>query len=522
MKSLTVFLAAAFFLSSAACLTASARAGEVNNGTGKGPGAAIAAEETGFNDLLGKARSEKARGCYSDAARLYRLALASAPVEKREGISVELGTVLGWSGDFKGAIEVFSGVLEADPLNRDARLGLARSYAWAKEYEKSKAEYRRVLKEDPNNTEARIGLARVYSWEGGEGSLKEAAVKYREVLSKDPANEEARLGLSKALLWGGDLEGSLKEAEEAVRRDPGSAEAARSVRRLREEKGPELGLLWASSSDSDSNDLITYKASGYANISPLLRLGADYSRFDASRHSEKAHADIITIRDSVKVSKELNVTPRLSMVSTGSDAGGTTYLAGGVSADWGFYRDTTAFFSYSLTPLVDTPALIRNNIRVAESSAAVMHSRGDFTASLGAAYGDYSDGNTATGVRANIAWKAHSNPDVVAGYIPGFREFSKKTDSGYFNPHDIITHNLYLTLSGGLYGDAVEYELTGTAGVESFDSNSEYISSFRAKVTGHLTRSLSAYAGYKWSRSALESASGFRFEEWRAGLDYLF
>lgn len=522
MRSLTVFLAAALFLSSASCFAVSAQAGGVNSAAGKDPGAAIAADSSGFNDLLVKARSEKTRGCYGEAGRLYRLALASAPPEKREGISVELGTVLGWSGDYKGAIEVFSGVIETDPLNRDARLGLARSYSWAKEYERSKAEYRRVLKEDPNNAEARIGLARVYSWEGGEGSLKESEALYREVLAKDPNNEEARIGLAKALLWRGDLDGSLKEAGEAVRNNPGDTEAAKFERRLREEKGPELGFLWASSSDSDSNDLTTYRATGYLNASPLLRLSADYSRFDASRHSDKAHADIITVRDSIKVSKDLTVTPRLSMVSTGSDAGGTTYPAGGLSADWGFYRDTTAFFSYTLYPLVDTPALIRNNIRVAETTAAVMHSRGDFTASLGASYGDYSDGNTVTGVRGNIAWKAHGSPDVVVGYIPDFREFSKKTNSGYFNPHDIISHNLYLMVAGGLYGDAVEYELTGTAGVESFDSTSEYVSAFRAKVTGHLTRNFSAFAGYKWSRSALESASGFRFEEWRAGLDYLF
>lgn len=519
MRSLKVFLAVALFLSSAVCLTVNARAEGENNDTGKGSTESVAKDPSGLTELLGKARLEKSRGCYGEAVRLYRSALAAAPVEKREGISVKLATVLGWSGDYKGAIEVFSGVLEADPFNRDARLGLARSYGWAKEYEKSKAGYRTVLKDDPGNTEAKTGLARVYSWEGG---LKEAEALYREVLAKDPGNEEARLGLSKVLWWGGDLDGSLKEAALVVQNDPGNIEVARFERRLREEKGPELGFLWTSSSDSDADELTTYKTSGYLNISPLLRFNVDYSRFDASRYSHKAHADIVTIRDSMRVSKDLNITPRLSFVSTGSDAGDTTYLAGGLSANWGFYRDTTAVFSYSLFPLVDTPTLIENNVRVAESSAAVMHSWRNLTASLWAAYGDYSDGNTSSSVRANIAWKVHSGPDVIAGYIPGYREFSKKTDSGYFNPHDIISHNLYLTITGGLYIDAIEYELTGTAGLQSFDSASEYTSSFRAKVTGHLTRNLSAFAGYKWSRSALESATGFRFEEFRAGLDYLF
>ncbi len=519
MRSLIVYLSTALVISSAVCFTPNARAGGKNKVVAKGFTETLVKEPTGSTGLLAKARLEKSHGRYGEAIRLYRLALEAAPPERKDAISVELATVLGWNGDYKGSIEVFSGVLAADPFNRDARLGLARSYGWAREYEKSKAEYRALLKEDPGNAEGKIGLARVSSWDGG---LKEAAALYREVLAKDPGNEEARLGLSNVLWWDGDLDGALNEAAAAVKADAKNIDASRLERKLREERGPELGLQWTSSSDSDADRLVTYKASGYFNVSPLLRLNADYTRFNASRYSQKAHADIFTVRDSARVSKDLTINPRLSFVSTGSSAGNTDYLAGGVSAAWGFNRGTTAFFSYGLSPLVDTPTLIENNVKLTEGSAAVVHNWSNFTASLWAAYGDYSDGNTSTGLRGNIAWKVHSGPDVIVGYIPEYREFSKKTNSGYFNPHDIMSHNFYATLSGYMYRDAVEYELTGTAGVQSFDSSSEFTSAFRAKVTGRLTRNLSAFAGYKWSRSALESAAGFRFEEFKAGLDYLF
>ncbi|MFQ5736577.1 MAG: tetratricopeptide repeat protein [Thermodesulfobacteriota bacterium] len=518
MRMITFFLSAALFLS-AACLAPDARAGGQGQDAADGSVAALTGGASGLPGPLEKARLAKSDGRYAEAIRLYRLALGDAPPKDREAISVELATVLGWSGDYQGSIETFSGVLEADPFNRAARLGLARSYGWAGEYERSKAEFKALLDEDPGNTEAKIGLARVYSWEGGR---KEAAALYREVLAGDPGNGQARLGLSRVLWWDGDLEGALDEAAIVVRDEPGNTGAARLERRLREQRGPELGILWTASSDSDSDELTGYKASGYLNISPLLRIGVDYSRFEASRFSQKAHADIVTFRDSIRVSRDLTLTPRLSFVSTGFDAGGTDYLAGGLSANWGFYRGTNAIFSYSISPLVDTPTLIENDVKLSGSSVAVVHNRRNLTASLRAAYGDYSDGNTSKGLRANIAWKLHSGPDVIAGYIPEYREFSEKTASGYFNPHDIISHDIYFTLSGALYRDAVEYSFTGTAGQQSFDSASESTFAFRAKVTGRLTRNLSAFAGYKWSRSALESATGFRFEEFRAGLDYLF
>lgn len=519
MRSLTIILLAAFFvISSAASLVPNAYAGSVEADAGKGSAISPAAGRSSA-ELLNEAREEKSRGRYGKAIRLYRSALTGAPIERQNGISVELATVQGWNGDYKGAIDTFTGVLASDPFNTEARLGLARTYGWAKEYEKAKTEYAIVLEGDPGSAQAKIGLARVHSW---DGELREATALYREVLAKDPANEEARLGLSKVLWWGGDLRGAFNEAAIVMRSNPSNLEASRLERKLRTEIGPELTVQWASSRDSDADELTTYKASGYFNINPLARLDVDYTRVSASRYAQKAHADILSVRDSVRFTKEIAAKARLSLVSTGSNAGGRDYLAGGLSVYWDFYRDTTAVFSYNLMPLVDTPTLIENNIRLGELSASVMRHWKDVTGSLRAAYGSYSDDNSSAGLRGNIAWKLRTGPDVVVGYIPEYKAFSKTTNSGYYNPGHIMSNTLYVTLSGGLYADKVEYELTGTAGLQSTDSGTDSTSSVKAKVTGRLTRNLSAFAGYKWSRSALESATGFRYEEFMAGLDYLF
>jgi opacity protein-like surface antigen len=45
---------------------------------------------------------------------------------------------------------------------------------------------------------------------------------------------------------------------------------------------------------------------------------------------------------------------------------------------------------------------------------------------------------------------------------------------------------------------------------------------FQAGLDWEAARDFSFEALYKYSRSALESASGFRFEEFRAGVNYLF
>ncbi|MBI3399537.1 MAG: tetratricopeptide repeat protein [Deltaproteobacteria bacterium] len=476
-------------------------------------------EPENLEAIINAARILKSQGRYKEAIPLFANAVKFAAPGRRDEIKLELAAVLAWSGEFEESIRIFTEVVEANPFNMEARKGLASSYGWAGMHDKAIEEYKSILNLKPEDTEAKLGLGRVLSW---KGNLDDAVEIYLSVLEKWHDNGEARLALANVLWWKGDLESSLKEADSLLLKDPENMEALRLERRLREDIGPILSFLTSKASDTDSNSLNIYKGSGYFNFGHLLRLNLDYSIFQASRLNDKGHANILSIRDSMHISKDILINPRLSLVSIGSDINNTAYLASGLSVNWNFLKNWTTIISYNSTPLVDTVQLMRNNIRLQEYAVSLLYNYRDITVAAGTAYGDYSDSNSRKDASTNIAWKITKGPDIITGYILEYRAFSKTTHSGYFNPGDFLSNKLSMTLSGKIYKERIEYDVTGAAGVQSFDAKSEYTSSLQTKLIGHINRNLSIEGGYKWSRSALESPTGYSFEEYRLGLNYVF
>lgn len=133
----------------------------------------------------------------------------------------------------------------------------------------------------------------------------------------------------------------------------------------------------------------------------------------------------------------------------------------------------------------------------------------------------YSDGNSRYDLAGGVAISLFKEPRVVAGIVSEYRDFSERTANGYFNPPDIFSNSVYVDASGRVWQKFI-YRAKAALGTQSYEGNSDYATSFQAALEWEASRDLSLEAGYKYSRSALESASGFRFEEFRAGVNYLF
>lgn len=432
---------------------------------------------------------------------------------------LETADSLSKSGRLDEAIGIYKEVLASGPGNAEARISLARAFAWAGRYDESVMEYRRVLTESPGNTDASIGLGRVLSW---KGELREAASVLSGVLREKPGNREASMALANALRWDGELDRAYELSERLVSEDPSDKDAVKLNEGLRGERGPLLSSSITDSSDSDSNEMTLYKASTFFRLGRAHRITVEYAGFDVSRLDDEAQADMLNLRDAISVTRDFNIAPRLSLVSLNSAADDTVMLTHGLSLDWKPAKGLRTIIAYGYNPLVDTAQLVRNNIRLAEYSGAVIYDLRKFTFSAGVSYGDYSDDNTRTGFNGGVSWAADDERKIVGGYTLEYREFSEKTSSGYFNPGSIFSNSVFVTLSDDFYNGKAGYFLTGTAGTQSHSSKSEFTSSVKAGLSGRITGNLTAEAAYKWSRSALESASGFRHEEMSVGIKYLF
>ena len=411
-------------------------------------------------------------------------------------------------------------VLSKNQKHRSARIELARTYAWSGHTKEAVEEYNILIGERPDDTESQIGFAAAISW---QGKYDEAIAAYRQVLEKYPNNFDARLGLVNVLRWKGETERSQEELHILLSLYTENKDALRIERQLRNEKGPVFSVYRTDSVDSDSNHLVVYKNQVYYGYAPWLKLFIDYSIFSASRYNLKGNANIFTISGTYTASKGINISPRLSLVNIAAAANDTSRLTGGLGINWVFFKPWTASISYNIIHLLDTAQLITNDIRAEEYGANLHYGGKRITISTGATYAIYSDNNLRKDFSLDIAYILFADePVITTGYILNYRDFFKDTNSGYFDPNDYLANSLYMSLSDNFYRDRINYIVEGNVGAQSHNSNSDYTASFHAKLGWRLTSDFSADVSYKWSRSSPESQTGYRFEMYKIGLNYVF
>lgn len=438
-------------------------------------------------------------------------------LEARED-SLSTADALARAGKKKEALSILERFLKERPGHTDAELLYARTLSWNNEYDRAIEVYREILRREPENHEALSGIARVLSWKGDyDGSVEE----YRRSLFLEPRATEVRIGLARTLWWKGDVEGALDELDKVITREPENNEALDLERRLRQDKGPQLRANYSNSVDSDDNRLglihlafhDTFGLEGHS-------FGFAFKSFDTSLPYKSASASVFEARDSIRWNRT-TLSPRLALVSTASDKDDTIYLTGGIGVSVPVAKATNISAAYNRYPLLDTAVLIENDIRVNEVSVAATHDIRSATLSASAAFADYSDSNSRYDLAAGVAMRLMDAPLIIAGATSEYRAFSEKTVRGYFNPPHIFSNSLYVDASGKLLS-RLGYRAKAAFGVQSFEHGSDLTSSLQGVLEWTASRDLWLEAGYKYSRSALESASGFRFEEFRAGLNYLF
>lgn len=442
---------------------------------------------------------------------------AAFPASPSKAETLSKADGLARAGEYDAALALLQEYLALNPGDTDGELLYARTFSWKGEYDWAIATYSDVLRREPRNAEAHAGVGRVRSWRGDyDGAIE----SFRRSLEIAPSGE-TRMALARTLWWKGDAKEALRELGAILEKEPGNQEALALERRLRQDKGPAARAVYLNSSDSDGNRMESYQASFTSTFGLARhRFELGYKRFNPSVTGRDASADILDLRDSIKFGKAV-LTPRLSLVSTATDAGSTYYLTEGLGLRSPVAKGTALSVSYNRYPLVDTVVLIENNIKVREAGLALTRElkRGTFSAS--AVHASYSDGNSRYDLSAGLAALLVREPRLVAGFVSEYRDFSERKTNGYFNPPHIFSNSVYVEGTGRFSRDFI-YRAKAALGNQSYERKSEYATSFQAGLEWEATRDITLEALWKYSRSALESASGFRYEELRFGVNYLF
>jgi tetratricopeptide (TPR) repeat protein len=485
------------------------------------PGRRAPAAATVPEDLAARVAALKEKGRYLEAASLVEKtisAMEEGPEKAR--LQVMEAGFLAWAHEYERAIELYREVLSARPGMSSARKGLARTLSWKGLYGEAISEYAKVLEQDPIDTEARLGLARTLAW---KGEYRTAIGVYRKILSAEPSNEEARLGLGRTLWWMGDREGAARELDAVIEQNPQSDDALAIRHKIRLDTGPLLSLDFVVSDDSDSSHLEIYSAGLYYSPVRELKLNLVFSQFEASRLASRARARSAGLRVRYRFLEKNTVTLRSSFLSLDTPGNPTSEFTGGVS----FRRELAGGFrtgaGFSRYVLLDTVQLIENDVRVDEFFAYLSGQVMGLDMTTGIKYAEYSDDNRRRDFFLDLS-RSHEFRGVLLtlGYRLDYRDFAHDRNSGYFDPSDFFAHTFYGRARGVLYGGRIEYDALAAGGLQSFNTTTESATKFSLLVKGHVTDRLTIRGGAKYARTALSSATGFRYEEYRAGLDYLF
>ena len=472
-------------------------------------------------DLPARVKALRDEGRYREAAALIEKNIKGMKRSRaRAALQVTEAGFLAWAREYDEAIGIYEDVLSEYPEMSSARKGLARVLSWQGRYAEAIREYGKVLEEHPRDTEARLGLASIFAW---KGEYRTALSTYRAILSDDPSNTEARLGLGRVLWWMGDREGAVRELDAVLEKDPSNEDAADIERKIHIDTGPFLSLDFVVSDDSDSNHLEIYSAGLYYSPRSNFRLNLVFSEFEASRLDDRSRAKSLGLSLSYRFLEKNTITVRSSLLSLDTPINPTSRFTGGIALGRELSGGFRGGLGYSRYVLLDTAQLIRNDIAIDEFYAYLTGRALSLDFTTGLRYGDYSDDNKRRDFFLDLSrGRELCGVLFTLGYRLDLRDFEKDLNSGYFDPADFMAHTFYGRARGGFYGGRLEYDALAAGGFQSFNSTTESTVKLSLEVKGHVTGRLTIRGGAKYARSALASATGFEYEEYRAGLDYLF
>jgi tetratricopeptide (TPR) repeat protein len=401
-------------------------------------------------------------------------AISGAKDKKEEAVlRKKLGDQYAAQEDYPRAADEFLAALSLAPsaFTRQERLQMAIAISWADRFDDAAAVLRAILAEDPEDLDARVQLAKVLSW---ANRLDEAAAEADTVLEEHPEDQDALLVKANTLRWRGDARASIPVYEKALAQgesfdvrlglafaylDAGQKETAKALSAPLKPVYPyqqqelarfsdalcdaqtwRLGVSYSYYSDSDKNTvnrsalLYGYRAGGWDT-----ELGYRFTDAkDPSRHERAEDLGITTQRKfgrfdtgaGVGVDRANDVSLVTGQARVNTD---TAWGAVGVSA--------------AREALTDTAQLIENRVarssgtlNVTETASPRLSFNERYT------YSGYSDGNNSQDLWLGAKYAVTTVlPKIAAGYRFRYWNFRRQTGSGYFDPEDFISNQVFLS-----------------------------------------------------------------------------
>jgi len=203
-------------------------------------------------------------------------------------------TYLAWARRWADALVRYDSLVAAHPTNEFnyVRVARARTLSWAGRLAEAEAEYRDIISRDPMERDARFGLAQVRAW---SADLDGAAAQYDALLAEDPNEVRVLIALAQVKLWQARYATAERLADRAAAQDSANADLAELRRALDAATAwrVDAGQFWSEDSDRNVNTWQTIGARTV--IGDGLRIGASVgflNATDPSRTSRRSMGEL--------------------------------------------------------------------------------------------------------------------------------------------------------------------------------------------------------------------------------------
>ncbi|HZW36907.1 MAG: tetratricopeptide repeat protein [Deltaproteobacteria bacterium] len=425
---------------------------------------------------------------FPQAASEYLLALSlwrEFPEEER----FRMARVLSWAGRLDESIAELDHILAARPGNRAARIHLARCLSWKGKLRRAEKEIDHVLSGHPEDREAMLVKANLLRW---RRDLKRSIALYRRALGGEE-DFGARTGLAYAFLSAGDVRRARRERGRLKAEYPyQEKEIAELDRAIRAAARPSAEAGYAYYDDSDGNRTDRYQASLSA-WAAVARVGLSLRYFDARDEAARtADARQASLSASSRLAESLGLSASAGFHESRSDHS-SGFGTGSARLDYLIPRGGVSA-SAARDILTDTAELIGNSVRVSAYQVSLFQYLGaGVTADGSFAHREYSDDNRSEDLNLSARYAFDvKNPNVSLGYRFRYRDFSRETGSGYFDPSNYLSHLLFLALS--VEGKRIVAYAEPYGGREAFDRRGAGTSHWIGGGSG----SLGVKVGERW------------------------
>ena len=384
-----------------------------------------------------------AQDTYKAAAPYYMKALSMGRDYLSLGERLQIAIYLSWAGKMQESLTELDLILKENPSNLKARIHRARVLSWSGRLDEAIRGSDEILREYADNKDALLIKANALRW---KGISWKALPIYNQILEKEE-DFDTRLGITYAQISAGDIRGAKESRKLLTPSYPYQEKEKKALNDYMDRiVRPNVSLGYSYYHDSDENITNRYSA-GIAFWAGNWKNELNYRHTNAKNDSIDNRADDLSFRTYAKLTRTFGIGGGVGLTQMANDKS-DNYITWHLKADMNFLNGT-AGVTTARDVFTDTAELIENRIRYTTASIFLSQKLTDRWAVNGTyRYRDYSDDNSSHQIQLSATYAVYSrNPNIQLGGRLIYLDFARQTRSGYFDPNNFISPQVFATVS---------------------------------------------------------------------------